>query len=882
MRSRTVSRSARDIRETYLSFFESKGHARVPAANLVPQDPTLLFVNAGMVPFKRVFTGEENRPYSRATSSQKVMRVSGKHNDLEEVGRSARHHTLFEMLGNFSFGDYFKQDAILFAWELLTQHYGFEQKDLVVSVFREDDEAADIWEREIGLPPEKIYRLDEEENFWSMGDTGPCGPCTEIHLDRGAIPGVENDDPSSESGRFLEFWNLVFMQYNRDASGVMTPLPKPSVDTGLGLERTAGILQGAATTYETDLFVPLLERAQDLSGVTLGGDADKDVSLKVVADHARAVAFLVGDGVLPSNEGRGYVVRRILRRASRHGKLLGMDEPFLHRVVDKVIDEMGGSFPELEERRDYITGRTLREEERFLETLSKGLSLLESEIDSVQAKGGDVLPGSVVFKLYDTFGFPVDLTQDILRGRDITTDDEGFRTEMDEQRSRSREAWKGSGDAGVSEVYGRIAADVTSEFTGYEMLTGESEIQALVHDGQVVDEAREGNDVDVIVTGTPFYAESGGQVGDCGTIRTESGEVSIADTQRPTGELVVHRGRVTRGSVSTGQLAALAVDAEARAATVRNHTGTHLLHAALREVVGTEAMQKGSLVSPERLRFDFTHDAPLQDEEIERIEDLVNAWIEANHTGQVRQMDYPSAIEAGAIAIFEEKYGDEVRVVKFGDVSTELCGGTHASATGDIGLLKVVSEGGIAAGIRRIEALTGMGALRYLRDEQRKLRQIGDLLRVPTDQAPERIEKLLEDRKTAEKQIADLKRQAATGGGGNDQDEREVAGVKVVVRRVEGLAAKELRGVVDDLRGRLGSGVVLVVSADGDKVSLALGVTKDLNPTLKAGDLVREVAIVVGGKGGGRPDFAQAGGSEPAKIEDAIERLYAVIGDSAA
>ncbi len=877
-----MSRSASDIRESYLSFFESKGHTRVAAANLVPQDPTLLFVNAGMVPFKRVFTGEETRPYSRAVSSQKVMRVSGKHNDLEEVGRSARHHTLFEMLGNFSFGDYFKQDAILYAWELLTQQYGFEQKDLVVSVFREDDEAADIWEREVGLPPEKIYRLDEEENFWSMGDTGPCGPCSEIHLDRGVIPGVENDDPSSESGRFLEFWNLVFMQFNRDASGVMTPLPKPSVDTGLGLERTAQILQGKRNNYEIDLFVPLLERAQDLSGVTLGSDDEQDFSLKVVADHARAVAFLVGDGVLPSNEGRGYVVRRILRRASRHGKLLGMDEPFLHRVVDKVIDEMGEAFPELEERREFITGRTLREEERFLETLSKGLTLLESEIDTVQSRGGDVLPGSVVFKLYDTFGFPVDLTQDILRGRGVSADEDGFRTEMEVQRTRSREAWKGSGDAGVSEAYARIAADVASEFTGYDGISGEAEIQALVVDGQVVEQVGVGSDVEVIVVETPFYAESGGQVGDRGTIQTPSGEVAIADAQRPTGDLVVHRGRVTRGTIATGQLATLSVDAEARAATVRNHTGTHLLHAALREVVGTEAMQKGSLVSPDRLRFDFTHDAPLGDDEIERIEDLVNGWIEANHAGNVRQMSYPAAIEAGAIAIFEEKYGDEVRVVKFGEVSTELCGGTHASATGDIGLLKVVSEGGIAAGIRRIEALTGMGALRYLRDEQRKLRQIGDLLRVPTDQAPERIEKLLEDRKSAEKQIADLKRQAATGSSSHDQDEREIAGVKVVVRRLEGLAGKELRGVVDDLRGRLGSGVVLVVSTEADKVSLALGVTKDLNPKLKAGDLVREVAIVVGGKGGGRPDFAQAGGTDPGKVDEAVERLYAVIGETAA
>ncbi len=878
-----MSRSARDIRETYLSFFESKGHSRVASAHLVPQDPTLLFVNAGMVPFKRVFTGEETRPYSRATSSQKVMRVSGKHNDLEEVGRSARHHTFFEMLGNFSFGDYFKQDAILYAWELLTQHYGFEMKDLVVSVFREDDEAALIWENEIGLPPEKIYRLDEEENFWSMGDTGPCGPCTEIHLDRGPIAGVDNDDPSSESGRFLEFWNLVFMQYNRDANGKMEPLPKPSVDTGLGLERTTQILQGKANNYETDLFMPLLERAQELSGVALGTDVESDVSLKVVADHARAVSFLISDGVLPSNEGRGYVVRRILRRASRHGVLLGMNEPFLHHVVDRVIDEMGEAYPELVDRRDYITGRTRREEERFLETLSKGLALLEGEIEEVKGRGEAVLPGPVVFRLYDTFGFPVDLTQDILRGHGLTTDNEGFDAAMQSQRTRSREAWKGSGDAGVSAVYGRIANDIETEFTGYDELAGEAAIQALIVGGEVVESAGAGTEVDVIVGTTPFYAESGGQVGDRGTITTAGGCVDVVDTQRPVGQLVVHRGTVREGSVANGEAATLHVDAQARAATVRNHTGTHLLHAALREVLGPDAVQKGSLVSPDRLRFDFTHDAPVSEEEIERIEDLVNSWIEDNASGRVDQMGYKAAIAAGAIAMFEEKYGDVVRVVQFGEVSTELCGGTHARATGDIGLLKVVSEGGIAAGIRRIEALTGMGALHHVRRQQHALRAVSELLRVPAEDAPVRVEKLLADRKAAEKEISDLKRQAATGGQGASADEvHEIAGVQVLVRRVDGIAGKELRGIVDDLRRKQGGGVVMVTSVDGDSVALALGVSKELTKRLKAGDLVREVAQVVGGKGGGRPDFAQAGGNDPSQLDAATARLHALIEEASA
>ena len=878
--------SAREIREAFLSFFEEKDHQRVASAPLVPQDdPTLLFVNAGMVPFKRTFLGEERRPYQRATTTQKCMRVSGKHNDLEEVGRSPRHHTFFEMLGNFSFGDYFKHDAIRFAWELVTERFGLKMDDLVVSVFREDDEAAEIWEREIGLPPHKIYRLDEDENFWSMGDTGPCGPCTEIHLDRGPVAGWDDDDPSSESGRFLEFWNLVFMQYNRDADGNQTPLPKPSVDTGAGLERVSQILGGFTNNYETDLFVPILARAQDLSGVTLGSDPEKDVSLKVVADHARAVSFLIGDGVLPSNEGRGYVLRRILRRASRHGVLLGIDDPFLHQVSDRVIDEMGEVFPELAERRAYITDKVRREEERFLETLSKGLQLLEDEISEVKAKGADALDGAVVFRLYDTFGFPLDLTQDILRGHGLSADEPGFASEMAAQRARSREAWKGSGDQSVAQIYGRMADDLDTRFVGYDATDHAGAVLALLKDGEPADRVRRGEAVELIVGETPFYAESGGQVGDRGVIQTASGRIEVRDTRKPSGDLIVHQGIVADGEVSVGQDAELHVDADARAATVRNHSGTHLLHAALRSVIGEQAMQKGSLVSPERLRFDFTHDAPLSDDEIERIEDLVNEWIEANAGGQVREMSYPDAIEAGAIAIFEEKYGDEVRVVSFGDLSTELCGGTHAAATGDIGLLKIVSETGIAAGVRRIEALTGMGALRFLREQGRALHRVGDLLRVPVAEAPERIEKLLDERKAADKEIEKLKRAALSGGGGSgagNAETREIGGVKVLVRTVEGVGGKDLRGLVDDLRGQVGSGVVFVASPSDGKVALALGVTADLKGRLSAGDLVREVAAILGGKGGGRPDFAQAGGSDPERIPEAVEKLYALVEAAAA
>jgi alanyl-tRNA synthetase len=879
-------RSAKEIRETFLRFFEEKGHARVPSASLIPSDPTLLFTNAGMVPFKRVFTGEETRPYKRATTTQKCMRVSGKHNDLEEVGRSPRHHTFFEMLGNFSFGDYFKQDAIRFAWELVTERFRLDAARLAVTVFREDDEAAAIWEKEIGVPRERIYRLGEADNFWAMGDTGPCGPCSEIYLDRGPLPGVVDDDPSKDSGRFLEFWNLVFMQFDRDASGRMTPLPKPSVDTGAGLERTAQVLSGVTSNYDTDLFLPILARTQDLSGVRLGADPEKDVSLRVVADHARAVSFLIADGVLPSNEGRGYVLRRILRRAARHGVLLGLERPFLYAVAETVIDEMGDVFPELAERRAFVTDRVRREEERFLETLGKGLALLEGEIRELRAHGGSELPGQVAFRLYDTFGFPLDLTQDILRGQKLRADEAGFRTEMESQRARSREAWKGSGDQGVAEVYGRIASDVATQFVGYETLEHAAEIRALLVGGRVVDEAAAGAEVEVVVGETPFYAESGGQVGDRGVIETPGGRVRVADTQRPSGELIVHRGIVESGRVRVGGTAKLAVDRAAREATVRNHTGTHLLHAALRAVLGPQAVQKGSLVSPERLRFDFTHDSPLTDEQIERIEDLVNEWIEANEGGTIRHMGYREAIDAGAIAMFTEKYGERVRVISYGGVSTELCGGTHAKATGDIGLLQVVSQSSVAAGVRRVEAVTGLGALRHVRERDRTLRRVGELLRVPPQQAPERVEKLLEERKEKERELSELRRRASLGGGataGASARTIEKAGdINLLVHEVEGIDGKELRELVDDLRGEVRSGVVLVASKNDGRVSLALGVTADLRERVKAGDLVREIAALVGGKGGGRPDFAQAGGPLAEKLPEAIERLRALLAGAAA
>jgi len=869
--------AASEIREQFLRYFESRGHRRVASSSLVPAgDATLLFANAGMVQFKRTFLGEEVRDYATATTSQKCMRVSGKHNDLENVGRTPRHHTFFEMLGNFSFGDYFKERAIEYAWELVTGDFGIDAGRLVATVFREDDEAHDLWREAIGLPSEKVIRLGESENFWSMGDTGPCGPCSEIHVDFGANPACTSAvcDPSCDCGRWLEIWNLVFMQFDRDAAGAMRPLPRPSIDTGAGLERLAAVIQGVPSNYDTDLFAPILARAQELSGVARGSDPEKDVSLNVVADHARALTFLIGDGVLPSNEGRGYVLRRILRRAARHGVLLGLERPFLHAVADAVIDEMAPAYPDLSERRAFVTQRIRREEERFLETLTHGLGLLEDEIAKLQERGERVLPGDVVFKLYDTYGFPVDLTEDILRGKDLAHDQTGFDTAMDAQRTRARASWKGAAAGGGSEAYASLAAEHKTAFRGHDALEGTSPVLAVLANGAPADEANEGDEVEIVVAETPFYAESGGQVGDRGEIATPDARVEIADTQRPVGELVVHRGRVAAGSLRVGDVATLRVAAEARAATVRNHSGTHLLHAALRRVLGPQAMQKGSLVAPDRLRFDFTHDAPVTPDEIARIEDLANEWIEANAPAAVREMAYKEAIEAGAVAIFEEKYGDRVRVISFGDFSTELCGGTHARATGEIGLLKVVGESGIAAGIRRIEALTGQGALIHMRAQERLLGSLAEKLKSPVGELPARIDKLLEEKRAAELEVEKL-RAAQRGAASADlsSEVAEIAGVPVIRARVEGVSGKELRGMIDDLRGKLGSGIVLLAAPEDGRVSLALGVTKDLTSRFKAGDLVREIATVVGGKGGGRPDFAQAGGSQPERIDDAFARL---------
>jgi alanyl-tRNA synthetase len=862
-----------DIRKTFLEYFAERGHRIVSSSPLVPQgDATLMFVNAGMVQFKRVFTGEETRDYARATTSQKCMRVSGKHNDLEEVGRSPRHHTFFEMLGNFSFGDYFKKDAISYAWELLIDVFGLDPDQLVVSVHRDDAEAYDLWHDEVGLASERIFKLDDKENFWQMGEVGPCGPCSEIHLITDREVFEAGGDPSGEG--FLELYNLVFMQFEQLPGGERRPLPKPSVDTGMGLERIACALQGVSSNYDTDLFRPLVDAICEISGHTYGSDEARDTSTRVVADHARACTFLIGDGVRPSNEGRGYVLRRVLRRAARHGVLLGVEEPFLFQVAGRVIDEMRAAYPELEERRAFVEDTIRKEEERFGKTLGRGLQLLDEEIAQARRARRERLSGDVVFKLYDTFGFPTDLTQDILRGQDLDYDRAAFDDCMRAQAERARAAWKGSGEAAPAEVYGEIAAQVQTEFTGYEQLAARSRVVALLREGQRVEAVAEGDRIEVVVERTPFYAESGGQVGDAGIISSDAVRVEIEDTQKPVEGLIVHHGRVAIGQLSVGDEVDLEVDRELRAATVRNHSGTHLMHWALREVLGPQVTQAGSLVGPDRLRFDITHDEPLTDDEIRTVEDRVN------ELSSVESKPYQAAIQQGAMAMFSEKYGDSVRVVSFGP-SVELCGGTHAQATGDIGALRIVGQSAIGAGVRRLEAQTGLGALAYARREEAQLREAAQILRVPPADLPDRVRKLVDRQRQLERELDKARDQLRRGGSADPmQSVQDVGGVKLIATEVTEANPKELRPLVDELKQRLGSGVVLLAARGEDKVALALGVTKDLIGRFKAGDLVKQAAAEVGGSGGGRPDFAQAGGPDVDRLPRALERVRELIASS--
>ena len=858
-----MSISSAELRRAFLEFFRERGHEVVPSSPLVPgNDPTLLFTNAGMVPFKDVFLGKEDRGYTRACSSQRCVRAGGKHNDLENVGYTARHHTFFEMLGNFSFGDYFKREAIQYAWEFLTQVVNLPPEKLWVTVYEEDDEAARIWLEEIGVSPERFSRIGAHDNFWSMGDTGPCGPCSEVFYDHGPeVPGGPPGTPEEDGDRFIEIWNLVFMQYNRAADGTMTDLPKPSIDTGMGLERLAAVLQGVHSNFEIDLFRNLIRAAAQATGAK---DLD-DSSLKVIADHIRACAFLITDGVFPANEGRGYVLRRIIRRAVRHGYKLGQEDAFFHKLVQPLVAEMGEAFPELVEQQKQVERLLKREEEQFHETLEQGLKLLESDLRHLR---GSVIPGATVFKLYDTYGFPVDLTADIARERELGIDMEGFESHMEAQRERARAASQFRADhAGDAEV------DANSRFTGYDHIRDRGVVAALFAGGRSVNRLESGQQGMVVLDTTPFYAESGGQVGDTGTLTGAGVRFRVDDTVRQ-GGAIGHLGVVEEGVIAAGDSLEATVDGDRRAAIRLNHTATHLLHAVLRERLGTHVHQKGSLVAPDRLRFDFSHPEPIDPAELRRIEQIVNARIRANEAADIRVLPYQQAISMGAMALFGEKYGDQVRVVRFGELTTELCGGTHVDRTGDIGLFRIVEETGVAAGVRRIEAITGARAVEWVEEQASEVRQVADMLKASPENIRVRLEQVLDRQRQAEKELERLKQKVASQAGGDLADSAvDVDGIRVVASTLDGGDAKSLRDTVDQLKNKLGSAAVVLAAVDGGKVRLVAGVTSDLTDRVKAGELVNAVARQVGGKGGGRPDMAQAGGSEPDGLPAAMKSV---------
>ena len=864
---------AQAIRQTFLDYFVEQGHQIVPSSPLIPRnDPTLLFTNAGMVPFKDVFLGLESRPYRRAVSSQRCMRAGGKHNDLENVGYTARHHTFFEMLGNFSFGDYFKREAIAFAWRFLTERLGLPPERLWITVYEEDHEAAALWINEIGIDPQRLSRCGEKDNFWSMGDTGPCGPCSEIFYDHGPhIPGGPPGSPEADGDRYIEIWNLVFMQFDRDSGGTLTPLPKPSVDTGMGLERLAAVLQGVHNNYETDLFKPLIAAATEISGQVYGGEEAMDTSLRVLADHIRACGFLITDGVLPANEGRGYVLRRIIRRAVRHGRKLGMETVFFHRLVAPLVAEMGGAFPELARARSAVEQVLIREETRFRETLERGLSLLEEAIADLGAEAA--IPGEIIFRLADTFGFPVDLTADIARERGRGMDMEGYALAMAAQRSRSRAAWAGSGEVKTERVYHDLAMRLPATvFTGYETCASEGKVMALIRDGEEVAFLEAGDAGAVILDRTPFYGESGGQAGDRGEFRSEDARFAVTDTQKPMGHLHVHLGRLTSGRLQAGDAVRASVDEAARQATAAHHSATHLLHAALRNVLGSHVQQKGSLVNPERLRFDFSQPEPVTAAQLREIERMVNAAIRHNVGAETRVLPIAEAQALGAMALFGEKYDDEVRVVRMGDFSMELCGGTHVEALGDIGVFKILSESGVAAGIRRIEAVTGAVALEVIQRDEERLQAAAGLLKVAPAELDQRLAQTLERLRQLEKALEKIKRdEAARAGADLAAEAEDVGGVPVLIRRLEGMDGKALRDALDRLRARLPDGVIVLAGVEGEKVALIAGVGKGLTERIDAGALVNTVAQPLGGKGGGRPDMAQAGAGNPAALDAALD-----------
>ncbi|HUD90362.1 alanine--tRNA ligase [Sphingobium sp.] len=873
--------STNDIRRSFLDYFGANGHTIVPSAPLVPHnDPTLMFVNAGMVPFKNVFTGLETRPYKTATSSQKSVRAGGKHNDLDNVGYTARHHTFFEMLGNFSFGDYFKEQAITHAWTLLTKEWGLSPDRLTATVYHTDDEAFDLWKKIAGLPEHRIIRIPTKDNFWAMGDSGPCGPCSEIFYDHGDhIWGGPPGSPEEDGDRFVEIWNLVFMQYEQEANEIVSELPKPSIDTGMGLERIAAVMQGVTDNYDTDTFKALIAESGALSKTATTGE--HKASHRVIADHLRSTSFLIADGVLPANEGRGYVLRRIMRRAMRHAHIIGAKEPLMYRLVSSLVSEMGGAYPELVRAQPLIEETLLREETRFRKTLENGLRLLDEA--TVDLTEGGTLPGETAFKLYDTYGFPYDLTEDALRSRGLTVDRSGFDSAMAEQKAAARAAWKGSGEKASDEIWFDIAEKAgNTEFIGYASTEGEGEVLAIVKDGVNFDSATAGETVTIVTNQTPFYGESGGQMGDAGVISSQGGlSAKVEDTSKPLGRLHAHRATIEAGSVKVGDTVHLVVDVERRDRVRANHSATHLLHAALRNELGAHVTQKGSLVAPDRLRFDFSHPEALTHAQIARIEADVNAHIRHNDEVTTRLMTPDDAIAAGAMALFGEKYGDEVRVLSMGkgdahSYSVELCGGTHVRALGDIALLKIVSESAVSSGIRRIEALTGEAARLWLTERDDKLRQTAATLKTTPEDVPARIAALVEQSRKLERELAEAKKALALGGGGSAQaaGPEKVGNIDFLGQVIDGLDPKELRGIVDGNKKTLGSGVSAVLAVIDGRATIAVGVTDDLISTFSAVDLVRAGVEALGGKGGGgRPDMAQGGGPDGDKAQAAIDAV---------
>ncbi len=871
--------SAGEIRKRFLEYFQDNGHSVQPSSSLVPQDdPTLLFTNAGMVQFKKIFLGQEKRDYSRAVTSQKCLRVGGKHNDLENVGRTARHHTFFEMLGNFSFGDYFKEDAIRLAWNFVTVELGLDKAKLFVSIFRDDDEAGELWQKVAGVPAERIFRLGEKDNFWAMGDTGPCGPCSEIYVDQGAdmACGPDCGIGKCDCDRYLEIWNLVFMQFNRSADGTLTPLPKPSIDTGMGLERVTAICQGKRSNFDTDLFQGLIQAMAKKAGVAYRQGEDSDTALRVIADHSRAIAFLLADGMLPSNEGRGYVLRRLIRRAYRFGKLLGFDEPFLCETTAQVVLEMGETFPELLASKEFMVRVVRQEEERFGETLDKGLRILEDEMAALAAGGDTTISGSTAFKLYDTYGFPLDIVNDIAEKQGFRVDEAGFREHMAVQKKKSKEAWSGSGDKGLAGQFAALlGGGMESEFIGYDCLAASSRIVALLDaEGEPVERLTGGTGF-MVTLKTPFYGESGGQMGDTGRMQAPTGSARVLDTLKPAPGLIVHKIEVNGGEILADQEVELFVEEGERIATARNHSTTHLLHSALRRVLGEHVKQAGSLVGPSRLRFDFTHISGLSGEELQRVEDEVNRAILADAPIVTQVMSYDAAVsEKQAMALFGEKYEADVRVVEMAGESVELCGGTHLTSTGQAGTFSILSEAGIAAGVRRIEALTGWDALRHWQAQREDVRSASALLKAAPSELSRKIAALQDQAKALTRELQALQAKVMSESGKDLASEaKDIGGMKVLARKVDAPDMNALRNLMDDLRSKIASGIIALAAEIDGKAMLVLAVSKDLHGRFTAPALIKEVSGEIKGGGGGRPDLAQAGGSEPAGIDRALARL---------